>query len=56
VAALGWMRGHYDSAALITQTYRVAAIKLYLELGFVPWMQAFADMPARWSKVNLLSP
>ena len=53
VAALDWMRGRYDSAALITQTYRVAAIKLYVDLGFVPWMEAFADMPERWLKISI---
>jgi len=53
VAALDWMRGHYDSAALITQTFRVPAIRLYVALGFVPSMEAFADMPARWAKVGL---
>jgi len=52
VAALGWMRDRpYADAILVTQTYRLAAIRLYLSLGFVPWLDAFPDMPARWAVV-----
>jgi GNAT superfamily N-acetyltransferase len=54
LAALQWMRGSCDVAALITQTYRLPAIRLYLELGFVPSMDAFPEMPERWAQVKRL--
>jgi mycothiol synthase len=52
LAALRWMRqnGSRD-AVLVTQDYRAAAIRLYLQLGFVPHLGAFPDMAARWAKV-----
>ena len=49
-AALNWMRDRgYADAVLVTQVYRLPAIRLYLDLGFRPWLDAFPEMPARWA-------
>jgi GNAT superfamily N-acetyltransferase len=52
LAALQCMpRKDHRDAALITQDYRAAAIRLYLQFVFVPHLGAFPDMAARWAKV-----
>jgi len=52
VAALEWMRGRYDDAVLVTQVYRLPAIRLYLALGFRPHLDAIPEMPERWKRVE----
>ncbi|MBE3071231.1 MAG: GNAT family N-acetyltransferase [Planctomycetes bacterium] len=42
----------YRDAALITQVWRVPAIRLYQRLGFAPDMQAADDMPCRWAQAE----
>lgn len=42
----------YGAAALITQVWRVPAIRLYQRLGFSPDMQAADDMPSRWAQAE----
>ena len=51
-AALRWMRGPYDRAVLVTQVHRLPAIRLYLSLGFLPDLDAFPEMAARWAAVT----
>lgn len=43
-------RRGYRSVTLLTDDVRLAAISLYLSLGFAPEMTR-ADMPARWERV-----
>jgi len=53
LAALHWMQAHgYEDAILVTQVYRIPAIRLYLDLGFVPWLDFFPEMPQRWASVK----
>lgn len=52
VAALGWMRGRYDDAVLVTQVFRFPAIRLYLDLGFRPDLEAFPEMADRWAAAS----
>jgi ribosomal protein S18 acetylase RimI-like enzyme len=41
----------YDSAALVTDDWRLPAMGLYLSLGFAPEMTR-EDMPARWEAIR----
>jgi len=51
LAALHHMRAEALGAAwTVTDDFRLAAIKIYLALGFEPWM-AHPDHPARWQAV-----
>lgn len=52
LAALHYMKSRYDSAVLVTQTFRLPAIRLYLDLGFQPHMTALPEMPDRWATVE----
>jgi mycothiol synthase len=52
-AALSWMNGQgYEDSILVTQVYRLPAIRLYLSLGFRAHLAAFPEMPGRWAKVE----
>jgi mycothiol synthase len=53
-AALAWMKDYgYADAVLVTQTHRLPAIRLYLDLGFGPDVAAFPEMRGRWRKVEV---
>ena len=41
----------YDSISLLTDDWRLAAIKVYLNLGFAPVINRI-DMPARWETIR----
>lgn len=50
---LNWMRDNgYHSALLLTQVYRLPAIRLYLDLGFRPHTDIAPEMPHRWAGVE----
>ncbi len=52
-SSLHWMRGSgCRDAALITQVWRVPAVRLYRTLGFRPDMGAADDMAARWAQAE----
>jgi len=52
LAALRWMKKFgYENSILVTQVYRLPAIRLYLDLGFRPHLAGFPEMADRWPKV-----
>jgi mycothiol synthase len=45
-----YARGGYQRVFLNTDDFRLPAVKVYLKLGFVPFLHG-PDMEARWRKV-----
>jgi mycothiol synthase len=44
------VRGGYHNIYLLTDDWRLPAIKVYLKLGYLPWLFK-AEMPARWQVI-----
>jgi len=53
LAALYWMKTFgYENSILVTQVYRLPALRLYVDLGFLPHLAALPEMAERWAKVD----
>jgi len=46
-----FLRAGYRNIYLKTDDFRLPAIKTYLKLGFVPFLEVAADHPGRWQTV-----